>query len=189
MLCFFSTHPFFYLTESKFYSFFPLWLEKTRKLSPRSSLRSERRSAVHQFDTCTPSYPFTRSCAYSRSRREGLEGFAVQVKPAFFLLTKANKMESAFVSGAAPIARSSFQSGRQCMRRTARAAPVSGRRSPTMVAGPPVQEVLNVAFDVMARTADIGPFTNVNVESAVLAAGIGGGLLIASFITFVLVRF
>lgn len=75
------------------------------------------------------------------------------------------------------------------MQKTVRMPTSSGRRSPSMVAAPPVQEALNVAFDVIARTADFGPFTNVNVESVVLAAGIGGGLLIASFITFVIVRF
>ncbi len=52
-----------------------------------------------------------------------------------------------------------------------RVAAISATRR-AYAAPQPAQEVLNAAVSLMARTADIGPFTNVNVETAALVAAV-----------------
>lgn len=46
-----------------------------------------------------------------------------------------------------------------------------------------------VSTAVLASTADIGPFTNINVESTGLLVAILGGAIVASLLAIVIVRF
>lgn len=55
-----------------------------------------------------------------------------------------------------------------------------------VVASPPAA---SLAATLLATTADIGPFTNVNVESTGLVLAILGGVLVAVLVTTVIVRF
>ena len=51
------------------------------------------------------------------------------------------------------------------------------------------RELFAHVLNVLSGTIDIGPFRDLNVETAGLAAAIGGGLLVATLIASVIVRF
>lgn len=52
-----------------------------------------------------------------------------------------------------------------------------------------VHQVLEQAFFSIATKGDIGPLTNVDLETATLIAAIGGGSLVAGIIIIFIVRF
>lgn len=62
------------------------------------------------------------------------------------------------------------------------------RRAMPRMAAPPLDHLANFAT-LLATKADIGPFTNVDVEAAGLVAAIAGGSLIAALIAVFIVRF
>lgn len=98
-------------------------------------------------------------------------------------------MVAAFVAGALAPALTPCPAKALCSRRSARNARTVRATPPRMAFLPTAGPATVAAAALLARTADIGPFTNVDVESALLFAAIGGGVLIASLVAFVIVRF
>lgn len=65
---------------------------------------------------------------------------------------------------------------------------LSRRTSPRM-ALPDIYDLASRTVLYLATKADIGPFTNVDVESTGLFAAIGGGSLLAALVMLVIIRF
>lgn len=63
------------------------------------------------------------------------------------------------------------------------------RHTQMIAPAPAAASAAALSARIIATTADIGPFTNVNVESAGLIAAIAAGGLVAAIIATVIVRF
>lgn len=55
---------------------------------------------------------------------------------------------------------------------------------------PPIQNVpISIMNILIASRADIGPFTDINIEQAALIGAVAGGIGLAGLITFVITKY